>query len=195
MSLWGRNLSAARPEETRQGKRIIVLSMTATEAGAPEAIFSPDDPVETLWITSYQGEVLGEIFFGRMADQYDGADQSRKMTVMCTLERKTKEALVPALTRAGVSTEADPETVSGAEGLADAMAGVSWADFMGSLEAITSQYLALYTRIGELDPSEQAAADLLVAHELAIRDFGRKELAGEVDTSLDAVTALLHMRP
>ena len=40
-------------------------------------------------------------------------------------------------------------------------------------------------RIGELDPAEQAASDLLVAHEVALRDFARAELAGDSDTSLD----------
>lgn len=168
--------------------------MAATEAGTPESIFSPDDPVEALWIKAYQGEVLGETLFARMADTYEDPEQSRKMRRVRDLERSTREALVPSLTRAGISTEPDPETVVEAEALADALAGITWAEFMGSFEAITTQYLGLYTRIGELDPSEQAAADLLVAHEVALREFGRREVTGDAEASLDAVNALPHMR-
>jgi hypothetical protein len=160
----------------------------------PDAIFSPDDTVETLWIKSYQGEILGEVLFGGIAEQQKDAENARKMQVLCTLERKTKEALVHSLQRAGISTEPDPETVSTAKALVDGSAAISWSDILGSFETITTQYAALYARIGELDPSEQATADLLVAHELALRDFARKELAGDTEGSLAAIEALPHLR-
>jgi hypothetical protein len=160
----------------------------------PPSLFSPEDPVGTLWIRSYQGEILGEILFGRIATQLSDPDRKRKMQVLSTLERRTKEAVVPALERAGISTEPDPETVSTAEALADGSASLAWLDLMASFEPITTQYAALYARIGELDPTEQATADLLVAHELALRDFGRQEIAGAGDDSLKAILALDHMQ-
>jgi hypothetical protein len=156
-------------------------------------MFSPEDPVETLWIKSYQGEVLGEILFGRMAEQVDDPDHARKLRALSTLERKTTEAMVGSLERAGISTEPDPETVQAAESLADGMAAVSWSDLVSSLEPVTTQYAAMYARIGELDPSERATADLLVAHELALRSFGRLEMAGQGEESLVAITALPHL--
>ena len=39
----------------------------------------------------------------------------------------------------------------------------------------------LYQRIGELDPSEGEASDLLVAHEAALRAFALAELWGRDD--------------
>jgi hypothetical protein len=157
-------------------------------------MYSPDDEVATLWIKAYQGEVLGEILFGRAADLLANPDQAHKMRVLSTLERKTKEAMIPSLQRAGISTEPDPETVTSAEALGEASAAAPWADLMASLEPITTQYAAMYARIGELDPTESATADLLVAHELALRDFGRKEIIGSTEDSLDAISALPHMR-
>ena len=62
------------------------------------------------------------------------------------------------------------------------------------LEAITEQYIPLYRRIGELDPSEQGVSDLLVAHEAALRAFARAELVGQTETSLVEIDALAHMR-
>jgi hypothetical protein len=164
----------------------------AEPAGMP-AIFSPDDSLEALWIKAYQGEVLGEILFTRLADHLDDPDHAHKMRVLGTMERVTKEALVEPLQRAGISTEPDPETVAAAEAFADGMAAMSWIDLVSSFEPVTAQYAAMYAHIGELDPSEQATADLLVAHELALRAFGRLEGSGDGEESLTEVMALPHM--
>jgi len=70
---------------------------------APSAIFSPEDTLDELWVRAYQGEVLGEALFGRIADRLDDPEQSAKMRVLARLERKTREAIVPSLERAGIS--------------------------------------------------------------------------------------------
>jgi hypothetical protein len=170
-------------------------SHTDTDVGTqvPDPLFTPDDPVATLWVKAYQGEVLGEALFDRIADALDDADHAAKMRVLATLERKTKEAIAPALERAGLSTTPDPEQLNAAESLAGATVAISWEQLMGSFEPITKQFMVLYQRIGELDPSEQAASDLLVAHEAALCDFARREIAGDTTTSLDPINALAHM--
>jgi hypothetical protein len=173
------------------------MTDTDTDPGStpPAAeIFSADDGIEKLWVQAYQGEVLGEAFFGGLADRLEDADHAAKMRVLATLELRTKEAVAPALERAGISTAPDPDMLSLAEALAPDSATQSWAEVMSGLEAITGQFIPLYERIGELDPSELHAAELLVDHEVALRDFARKEQAGDTETSLDAVHALAHMR-
>lgn len=173
------------------------VTATHTASSEPTAqdfehIFSLDDPLDVLWVKAYQGEVLGEELFGRMADQIDDADHKTKMRVLAELERRTKESCAPALERAGLSTEPDPESIQTAEALSGA-ATTPWNDLMATFEPITSQFCALYRRIGELDPSERDTSDLLVAHELALRNFARAEIAGETATSLDQINALAHM--
>jgi hypothetical protein len=163
---------------------------------APDPVFSPEDGIENLWVKAYQGEVLGEQLFGRLAAQLEedgAAERAAKMRVLATMERHTKEAIAPALERAGISTQADPEMLATAEILAAATAATPWNELVASFEPITARYSAMYARIGELDPAEQAAADLLLAHELALRNFARAELAGHSDTSLDHINALAHM--
>ena len=158
-----------------------------------QQIFLPDDQLDVLWIKAYQGEVLGEALFGRIADQLDDEERKAKMRALATLERRTKESIAPALERAGLSTEPDPESLATAEALSGA-ASTPWKDFLGTFEPITSQFCAMYRRIGELDPSESEASELLVAHELALRDFARAEIAGDTTTSLDRINALAHMQ-
>ena len=82
--------------------------------------------------------------------------------------------------------------LASADALAAAAVALTWDELMATFEPITAQYIPLYERIGELDPSEQAASDLLVAHEVALRDFARRA-AGD-GRPLDAINALAHMR-
>ena len=63
-----------------------------------------------------------------------------------------------------------------------------------AFEPITSQYIPLYQRVGELSPAEREISDLLVAHERALCAFARAELAGQTSTSLEPIQALAHMR-
>jgi hypothetical protein len=156
-------------------------------------IFSPDDSVDELWVKAYQGEVLGEALFGRFADQIADEEHAAKMRVLAELERRTKEAIAPALERAGLSTQPDPDSISTAEALAGA-GTTPWLELLATFEPITSQFCAMYRRIGELDPTERAASELLVAHELALRNFARAEIAGDTQTSMDEINALAHMQ-
>lgn len=157
-------------------------------------IFSPDDPLEEILVKAYQGEVLGEALFGGIAARLADEDHSAKMRVLSELERRTKEAAAPALIRAGVDTTPDPEVLSTAEALVPDAAAMGWEELMVSFEPITSQYIPLYQRIGELEPAEREISDLLVAHERALCAFARAELAGQASTSLEPIQALAHMR-
>jgi hypothetical protein len=163
-------------------------------ATAPDPIFTAEEDLSELWTKAYQGEVLGELLFGGIADQLDDADHAAKMRMLTTLERRTKEATAPALQRAGISTEPDPEMQAVAAALLPGALALSWSDLMDTVGPITAQYIPLYQRIGELSPSERATSDLLVAHEEALRDFARAELDGEQARSLEPIRALDHMR-
>lgn len=159
-------------------------------APVPSPIFFPEDPLNELWVRAYQGEVLGEALFAKIAATLDDPERARKMRVLSKLEERTKEAIAPALERAGIDTEPDPGMLT----LADALSqGIAWEAFLDATQSVTEQYIPLYQRIGELDPSEKAASELLVAHEAALRSFARAELAGETGNSLDAINALAHM--
>ena len=164
-----------------------------TTPPAPNAVFTPEDDLATLWFKAYQGEVSGEILFGRVAALSEDPDHRQKMEVLCLLEARTKEACVPAMVRNGLSTDPDPQTVSDAEALAEAAATLAWADFLAAFEPITTQFVALYERIGEVAAADKAEAELLVAHENALREFARRELAGRTDDSLALIEALSHM--
>ncbi len=130
---------------------------------AREPIFSDADDIATLWEKAYQGEGFGEALFEGIADLVGDAERARKLRVLGTLERRTKEEVAPAVARAGVSTDPDPDQLALAEALAPGLAA-DWGQLMVSVGPVTDQFLPLYARIGALDPGAAAAEGLLVAH-------------------------------
>jgi hypothetical protein len=167
--------------------------MTESET-VPDPIFSPEDGLEELWVKAYQGEILGELLFGGIAEELEDPEQAAAMRTLATLEQRTKEAVAPALERAGISTDADPETEALAGALLPGALALSWGELMATIGPITAQYIPLYRRIGELSPDESKTAILLVAHEEALRDFSTAEMAGDRARSLQPILALAHMR-
>jgi hypothetical protein len=95
--------------------------------------------------------------------------------------------------RNGLPTAADPEVVSEAEGRAEMGASLDWADLMAFFEQVTTEFLALYRRIGEISEADRVESEILVAHEEALREFARWEMAGRSDDSLALIEALSYM--
>ncbi len=162
------------------------------EASVPNAVFSPDDDLETLWFKAYQGEVSGETLFAAIARVNEDPEIRRKMELLAQLEKKTKEACMPAMVRHGFSTDPDPKTVADAETLGEAAASIPWNELMASFEPITTQFVVLYKRIGEVSEADRAESELLVAHEHALLEFARREIARRSD-STEPIEALPHM--
>ena len=126
------------------------------------------------------------------------------MRVLATLERRTKEAVAPALERAGISDRARPRD---AEALADALARRA-GDGAGS--ELMALHRAHHRAVHPASTSASASwtrpngttSDLLVAHEEALRDFARAEVAPAIAEPIvafalrtpDLGTPLAHMR-
>jgi hypothetical protein len=144
-----------------------------------------------LWSKSFQGEVLGEAYFSRMSQMATDPKEKEKLEALATLERCTKELLVPSMDRLGISTDPDQGAVEVANALA---AEYDYPAMLGSLPTVTGEYLGYYSRLRELvDEQDAGAVNLLIAHEMALELFARRESAGESETSLDPIRALPHV--
>jgi hypothetical protein len=150
---------------------------------------------DELWIESYQGEVLGEALFGSLAEREQDPGRRHQLEVLTLLERTTKELAEPVLARRALppgDAEASRRT---AIELADAVVGMAWEDFLGSIPAITDEFLDKYRRLVELasDAVERAVAEAYVAHEEALASFARRALGQEAGEPLQPILALPHV--
>lgn len=149
-----------------------------------------DQEQAELWTKSYEGEVFGEAYFEVVAAHTPEPDRRAKLEALATLERCTKEMLAVPMGRHGLPTDPDPNVL-------DAISAVTDFDYHQLLEAVrplAAEYLGYYRRLRELvAPEDEAVADALIAHELALELFAWRELSEESDASLDPVRALSHV--
>lgn len=150
---------------------------------------------DRLWIDSYQGEVLGEALFGLLAARQDDPERRHQLEVLTRLEGSTKELAEPVLERRGLGPGDTAASVASAKELADALVDAAWEDFLGSIEPVTVQFLAMYRQLVELatDDDERDVAERYVAHELALVSFARRALGQEEGPPLERILALPHV--
>lgn len=143
-----------------------------------------------LWVKAYQGEVLGEAYFGAMANLAEDVDQKAKLLALVALERDTKELLAPTMKRLGLSTEPDQSMLDFVSGMTD----FDYSAMLDSVPVVAAEFLVSYARLRELcGPEDEGTVNLVIAHELALEVFMRREKAGLVDISLQAIAALPHV--
>lgn len=148
---------------------------------------------DELLIEAYQGEVLGEALFTALAERCDDDDGRRaKVEVLVRLEASTKDALRPALERRDLDTAPDPEVLQTATTFADAASAMPWEQLLASFEPTTTKYVATYRALGDAG-EDPALVELLLAHERALAEFARRELAGDTATSTRPILDLPHV--
>jgi hypothetical protein len=139
---------------------------------------APDpDEALSLLVESYHGEVWGEAIFGTMAELLADEDQRAKLRTLARLEHTMAGFLAP-LVPGGAADEAGQR--ANGEATAKGLVLFPWSEFVGSIEPVTEQFLATYRRLGEIAirPDWVHAAEVLVRHEQALREFAREEMAG-----------------
>lgn len=144
-----------------------------------------------LWQEAYQGEVLGEAYFARMQDLAGDEEQRNRIDFLVRLERSTKEMLQPCLASRELSTAPDAQVIAAMAAITD----YDWTAMLEGVRPVAAGFLIKYRRLAELvDEADRPVADALIAHEMALEDFCRLELAGDREHSLDGIVGLSHFR-
>jgi hypothetical protein len=148
-----------------------------------------------LWTEAYQGEVLGEALFGALAEREADPGRRAHLELLTVLERSTKELAEPLLDRLGIERGDTEATLAGVAAMVDAVAAMTWDDFVASIEPVASRFLETYRRLVDLatDDGERAIAEAYVAHELALASFARRALGQEDGDPAEPVRALAHV--
>ena len=154
-----------------------------------------DVGADELWVESYQGEVLGETFFGLLAEREDEPTRRHQLEVLTLLERSTKVLAEPVLRHRRIDGGDTAASVSNAKELADALADVSWEDRAAAILPVTEEFLVKYRALVELaaDDAELDVARAYVAHELALATFARRASGQEPGDPLAEILALPHV--
>ena len=147
---------------------------------------------EKLLSWAYRGEVSGETLFDALAEHFAPLGRGPRLRRLAELERSMGAALRPLLDELGITGGDLDRARRDAIAAADEIGRQSYADFLASFEPVTTAALVRYQRLASLGRErDRPVLALLIHHEEALRDFGRSELAGDPDRSLDPVDGVI----
>jgi len=153
----------------------------------------PDEAeVGKLLSWAYRGEVSGETLFERLATHFTPIGRDVQMRRLADLERAMGSALGPLLDERGLTGGDLDRANREATAAADEIGAQPYATFLASFEPVTTAALDRYRRLAVLSGSRhQPVLELLIDHEEALREFARREVAGDGADSLEPVDAVL----
>ena len=141
---------------------------------------------------AYVGEVWGAAFFEALSQQTSLASIRDGLLTLARLETETRARLRPLAERLGLDTTIDPKDVAQGKARAEQWAGIDRREFARRLSELVSDYVVRYdSLVEEGAPADTEILTFLAAHERALLVFSERELAGETQTALGPVLALL----
>ena len=141
-------------------------------------------------LLAWQGEQWGKAFFERIAQATEDAGQRAKWEVLAELEEATGNRLLPLLDPDAERPSA--ESYRALDNTVDTYAKLSWTEALEQMVPVLDPAIERFERLLELAPNEdRETVQILVDHEVALKRFAERELAGDPRTSLDPVRAVI----
>ena len=141
-------------------------------------------------LSAWQGEQWGREFFELLAAATDDADRRAKWEVLAELERATGDVLLPLVD--GDDADAPAESRPELDTAAAAYGALPHAEALQRMMTLVEPAIERFRGLLDLAPEQhREAVQILFDHEVAIRDFAKRELAGDTKTSLDPVREVI----
>ena len=141
-------------------------------------------------LAAWQGEVWGEAFFASLAEAAVDGQMRGKWETLAKLEAATRDCLATL-----VADEADaarPDGLAQAETAAAAYAQLAHKDAMRQMMTILDPAIERFRGLLDAAPeADREVVQVLVDHEVALKEFAERELADEAETSLAPVRAVI----
>ncbi len=141
-------------------------------------------------LLAWQGEQWGKAFFEGVAQATEDAGQRTKWEVLAELEEVTGNRLRPLLDPDAELPSA--EDYRALHATVNAYAALSWTEALKQMIPILDPAIERFEQLLQMAPDEhRETVQILVDHELALKRFAERELAGDPRTSLDPVRAVI----
>ena len=141
-------------------------------------------------VQAWQGELWGQAFFEQLAAATDDADHRAKWQVLAELEEAVGNRLAPL-----VDDESDPPLASAYRSLDSAVEvyeALPWLVAMERMMIILDAAIERFRELLDQAPLEERdTVQILFDHEVALKQFAERELAGDGAKSLGPVRAVI----
>ena len=141
-------------------------------------------------LLAWQGEQWGKAFFERLAQATEDAGQRAKWEVLAELEDVTGNRLLPLLDPNGERPPA--EGYRALDAAVDTYSSLSWTEALEQMIPVLDPAIERFEKLLQMAPDEdRETVQILVDHELALKRFAQRELAGDTETSLAPARAVI----
>ena len=144
------------------------------------------DGIQRAW----HGEQWGRAFFDQLAEATDDLEHRAKWKVLAELEEETGNRLAQLL-----GDDAEPTSAEHFPPVDAAVAAYSrlvWPQALEQMMTILDPAIERFRKLLAMAPDEdRETVQLLFDHEVALKRFAQRELAGNPETSLEPVRAVI----
>lgn len=129
-------------------------------------------------LAAYEEEVSGEGYFAGLAEQFSGRPRDI-LLMIAHMEHVTARCLNTLIERHGIITADQDALMAGGKAEAAAQMGVTWASLVRTMAEDYPVYMQEFDQLVRLAPdTDHAQVATAYAHEQALIDFARREMAG-----------------
>ncbi|MCY4093711.1 MAG: hypothetical protein OXG05_01140 [Gammaproteobacteria bacterium] len=139
---------------------------------------------------AWQGELWGKAFFEQLAAKTDDADTRAKWRVLAELEDATGKRIASLVADAPEPPSTD--AYRSLESSVELYGALSWHEALERMMIIFDPAIERFQELLTHAPTEERdTVQILVDHEVALKQFAERELAGDRTTSLAPVRAVI----
>jgi dimethylamine/trimethylamine dehydrogenase len=154
----------------------------------PEALAVSDNYLADL-LRYYEEEIEGESLFARLSEFFLNEDHKLKMNAFVALEIQTNRSIKPLIDFYGLRPRDRSQLLNTGISEANAMAGLTWLELMTLMVEEYPVFVDEFIATMKITPEkDRVLMQLLLDHEVAMIEFARLELDGDVDNSLSVIT-------
>ena len=139
---------------------------------------------------AWRGEQWGKAFFERLAEAANDAGRRARWQVLAELEEATGTRLAPL-----VDDRAQPaleEELPPLDATVTAYSQLPWPEAMQRMATLVDPAIERFRKLLAMAPEEEReTVQILFDHEVALKEFAERELAGDAQGSLDPVRAVI----
>ena len=140
--------------------------------------------------SAWQGEQWGKAFFERLAQATEDTGHRAKWQVLAELEEATGTRLAPLVDdRTAVSLD---EEIRPLDAPVVAYSQLPWPEAMQQMMTVLDPAIERFRELLAMAPeADNETLQILLDHEVALKQFAERELAGDSQASLDPVRAVI----
>ena len=135
---------------------------------------------------------MGEGFFEALLGMFEDPDHLYKIATLLQLETETKARLRPAILQLGGTVEQTEDARQIGRDLAADIASDDWGGFVAALNSAGEPLVTRQREVANIAPAaHRELAESMRIHGESIENFTEREMAGEVENSIEDVVQQL----